>query len=148
MEKALILKSVSVFIFVWGIAVVFLWFRPKIEIFWKVVATLLFLFYIWFFSEEISKGFLSIRADWYPAMITFFKELLVILFANLFFLWPVILIVIFYKSDDIGAEKLLKFMCVFTVFIWIVLVAYAFYDKKIDTYLYEKLKTFVPFARP
>jgi hypothetical protein len=105
------------------------------------------LFYLWFFSEEISKGFLSIKADWYPAMITFFKELLVIMFVNLFFLWPVTLIVIFYKSDDIGAEKLLKFMCVFTVLAWIILVAYAFYDKNIDTYLYDKLKTFIPFAR-
>jgi hypothetical protein len=147
MEKALILKSVAIFVLLWGIAAIFLWFRPKIEIFWKIVASILFIFYVWFFYEEIIRGFSAIRADWYPVVITFLKELLVLVFVNLFFLWPVVLVVVFYKADDIGAERLLKFMCVFTVVVWIVLVAYAFYDKKIDTFLYDKLKSSIPFTK-
>jgi hypothetical protein len=147
MEKTLILNSISVFVLIWGIAAAFLWFRPRIEIFWKLIATILFIFYVWFFYDEISKGFVTLKADWYPVVITFLKELMVLVFVNLFFLWPVVLVVIFYKSDDIGAEKLLKFMCVFTVIIWIALVGYSFYDKNIDTFLYEKLKTFIPFTK-
>jgi hypothetical protein len=147
MEKALIIKSISIFIFVWGISVVFLWFRPRIEIFWKMIATALFLFYVWFFYDEVYKGFIAIQADWYPVILSFFRELLVIVFVNLFFLWPVLLLVIFYKADDIGAEFLLKFMCVFTVAVWIGFVVYVLYDKKVDVYLYEKIRSFIPFAR-
>ena len=147
MEKALIIKSISIFIFVWGVAVTFLWFRPRIEIFWKMIATALFLFYVWFFYDEVYKGFTAIQADWYPVILSFFRELLVLVFVNLFFLWPVLLFVIFYKADDMGAELLLKFMCVFTVVVWIGFVVYVLYDKKIDVYLYEKIRSFIPFAR-
>ena len=146
MEKALIIHSVSAFIIVWGIAVVFLWFRPKIEIFWKIIATLIFLFYIWFFHEEIAKSAASFRADWYAAFFSFLKELLVLSFVFLFFIWPIILFVVFYKADDIGAEWLLRFLCVITIVLWVIFVAYIFYDKKIDTFLFEKLKSLVPFT--
>ena len=146
MEKALIIHSVSAFIVVWGIAVVFLWFRPKIEIFWKIIATLIFLFYLWFFREEIGRSMAAFKADWYLAFFSFLKELLVLSFVFLFFIWPVVLFVVFYKADDIGAEWLLRFLCVATVILWIVFVAYIFYDKKIDTFLFEKMKTLVPFT--
>lgn len=146
MEKALIIQSVAIFIFLWGIAAVFLLFRPKIEFFWKLAAILIFLFYIWFFYDEIAKGLSAVKADWYVQAVTFLKELLVLLFLSLFALWPVFLFVIFYKSDDIAAENILKFMCVFTVVVWIIFVVYVFYDKKIDAFLYQKLRDMVPFA--
>jgi hypothetical protein len=146
MENTLIIRSVSVFIAIWGIATVFLWFRPKIEFFWKLVATMIFLFYLWFFHDEIARNMASFRADWYIATIAFFKELLVLSFVFLFFLWPVVLFVVFYKSDDMGAESLLKLLCVITIVLWIIFAAYVFYDKKIDAFLYEKLKTLIPFT--
>ena len=147
MEKALIIRSISVFIFIWGFAAVFLWFRPKIEIFWKLIASLIFLFYVWFFYDEIVRSMALFRADWFAATVGFFKEFLVLVFVFLFFLWPVILFVVFYTSDDMGAESLLKFLCIGTVLMWIIFTVYVFYDKKIDFFLYEKLRHLLPFTR-
>lgn len=147
MEKTLILKSVPIFIFIWGLGTVFLWFRPRIEIFWKIIATLIFLFYVWFFYAEISKGFAMIKADWLAVFIPFGRDLLSLAFISLFLLWPVLLFVIFYKSDDIGAETLLKLLCFITVIIWIAFVAFTLYDKKIDPFLLDKIRPYIPFGK-
>ena len=120
MEKAILIKSIFMFISIWGFTVMFLWFRPKIELFWKIAATLIFIFYVWFFYNEISTGYSAFMAGWYNMTMNFIKELLSLVFVNLFFLWPIALIIIFYKANDMGAEKLLKFMCVLTIILWII----------------------------
>jgi len=76
--------------------------------------------------------------------IAFVKEFSGLLFANMFFLWPLALIIIFYKADDVGAERLLKFMCIFTLLVWIVFTLYSFYSKQIDTFLFETLRQMIP----
>ena len=147
MDKPLLIKSVLMFISLWAIGILFLWFRRNIEIFWKIVATLILAFYVWFFYEELYSGYLSFSNDWYNSTITFLKELVAIIFTNLFFLWPLALIIIFYKADDIKAENLLKFMCVFTLILWIIFVIYIFHNKGVDTFLYENLKKMIPYAK-
>jgi hypothetical protein len=148
MEKTLILKSAPIFIFLWGFGIVFLWYRPRIEIFWKIIATVLFAFYVWFFHEEITRGFAAIKADWFVTVLSFLKDLLSLAFVSLFLLWPLFLMVIFYKSDDISAENLLKVICIMTVVVWILFVAYVMYDKKIDPFLFDKVRSYIPFAKP
>jgi hypothetical protein len=148
MEKPLLIKSVFMFFNLWTIGIIFLWFRRSIEIFWKIIATLLLGFYFWFFYEELMSGYMHFTADWYTMVITFLTELLTITFTNLFFLWPVVLIVIFYKADDIGAERLLKFMCILTLVLWIIFVLYIFYNKGINKFLYENLREMIPGAQP
>ncbi len=74
MEKALLVKSIFFFIALWGIATAFLWFRPRIEIFWKIVATLIFGFYLWFFWKEVNTGYASFAGNWYPVTIDFLKS--------------------------------------------------------------------------
>jgi len=148
MEKTLILKSAPIFIFLWGFGIVFLWYRPRIEIFWKIIATILFAFYVWFFHEEITRGFAAIKADWFVIILSFLKDLLSLAFVSLFLLWPLLLMVIFYKSDDISAENLLKVICIITVVVWILFVAYVMYDKKIDPFLFDKVRSYIPFAKP
>jgi hypothetical protein len=148
MEKTLILKSAPIFIFLWGFGIVFLWYRPRIEIFWKIIATVLFAFYVWFFHEEVSRGFSAIKADWFAIILSFLKDFLSLAFVSLFLLWPLFLMVIFYKSDDISAENLLKVICIMTVVVWILFVAYVMYDKKIDPFLFDKVRSYIPFAKP
>lgn len=147
MEKPLLIKSIFMFISLWGLGLIFLWIRRRIEIFWKLFATLILIFYIWFFHEEIRDGYDSFRSGWYTSIIDFLKELIAIIFTNLFLLWPLILIHIFYKADDIGAEKLLKFMCIITLILWVIFVIYVFYNRGIDEFLYENLKKMVPHAK-
>jgi hypothetical protein len=147
MDKALLIKSIFIFVSLWGLAVAFLWFRPRLELFWKIIATLIFAFYLWFFWEEINRGYGSFVLNWYTVTVDFFKELVSLVFVNLFFLWPLALIIIFYKADEMGAEKLLKFMCILTVVLWILFVLYVYYDKGIDRFLYQKLKEMIPNAR-
>lgn len=147
MEKALLIKSVFMFIVIWGFSAALLWFRPRIELFWKIIATVIFAFYVWFFFDEISKGYLSLLSDWYVVSVDFLKELIALVFVNLFFLWPVSLIIIFYKANEVGAEKLLKFMCILTLALWVVFVMYVYYNKGIDEFLYDKLKEMIPGAR-
>ncbi|HDP80148.1 MAG TPA: hypothetical protein ENN21_04825, partial [Spirochaetes bacterium] len=124
MDKALLIKSLFFFMSLWGISLLMLWFRPRIEIFWKMIATLLFGFYLWFFWGEVSAGYVSVTLNWYTVTIDFIKEVVSLVFVNLFFLWPLALIIIFYKADEIGAEKLLKFMCLCTLALWVVFVIY------------------------
>lgn len=144
MEKALILKSIFVFMFFWSISLLFLWFRPRIDLFWKIIASLILIFYFWFFFDELKNGYFAFLNEWYLSLITFIKEFLLLIFFNLFLFWPICLIVIFYKADDIGAERLLKFLCILTLCIWIIFVIYIFYDKGIDKFLYEKLRKMIP----
>jgi hypothetical protein len=147
MEKALLIKSVFMFVVIWGFSVALLWFRPRIELFWKIIATVIFAFYVWFFFDEISKGYLSLLSDWYLVSVDFLKELIALVFVNLFFLWPVSLIIIFYKANEVGAEKLLKFMCILTLALWVIFVMYVYYNKGIDEFLYDKLKEMIPGTR-
>ncbi len=147
MEKALLIKSVFLFIALWGLSIVLLWFRPRIELFWKIIATLIFFFYVWFFFEEISKGYNSLLTDWYVVTIDFVRELIALVFVNLFFLWPLSLILIFYKSNEVGAERMLKFMCLLTLILWVIFVVYVYYNKGIDEFLYEKLKEMIPYTK-
>jgi hypothetical protein len=147
MNEALIIKSVFIFVSVWGIGIVMLWFRPRIEIFWKIIATLIFGFYIWFFLDEILRGLGTFKSEWYVASLQFLKEFITLVFVNMFFFWPLALILIFYKADDIGAEKLLKFLCLLTLILWIVFVIYFYFSSGIDKYLYENLKKIIPDAQ-
>ncbi|HNR90469.1 MAG TPA: hypothetical protein PKM65_19185 [Spirochaetota bacterium] len=147
MDKALLVKSVFLFILVWGVTIAFLWFRRRIEIFWKIIATLLFAFYVWFFFDEIAKGYAAIQLNWYIVVVDFVKELVALIFWNLFFLWPLALVVIFYKASDMGAEKLLKFMCVATLVLWAIVVVYVYFSKGIDEFMYQRLREMVPGAK-
>lgn len=147
MIDGLLIKSVFIFIIFWGIGIAMLWFRPRIEIIWKIIATVIFLFYIWFFFDEISSGYAAFSAGWYNFVLNFLKELVSLIFVNLFFIWPLALILIFYKADAIGAEKLLRFLCVLTLVIWIVFIVYDFFNRGIDNFLINKFKEMVPGAK-
>lgn len=147
MDKALLIKSVFFFVSLWGFTVAFLWFRPRIEVFWKIIATLIFVFYVWFFWDDLNKGYVALTVDWYKVTVDFMKELIALVFVNLFFLWPVALIVVFYKADEFGAEKILKFMCILTIILWIVFAVYVYYERGIDTFLYKNLKEMIPDAK-
>jgi hypothetical protein len=147
MDKTLLIKSIFLFISLWGFTIGFLWFRPRLEIFWKIIATLIFLFYLWFFWQEINRGYAAFTLNWYNVTVDFIKELVSLVFVNLFFLWPLALVIIFYKADDMGAERLLKFMCILSLVLWVVFVIYVYFDKGIDKFLYQNLKEMIPDAK-
>ncbi len=146
MDKPIIIKSIFMFVCLWGIGIMLLWFRRNIEMFWKIVATLILGFYIWFFFEEISRGYAAFMAaeGWQKVTINFLKELTAIIYSTLFFLWPLSLIIIFYKSSEAGAQRLLKFMCIVTLTIWIIYVIYAYYDKGLNDFIEKNLKQVIP----
>ncbi|MDY6967298.1 MAG: hypothetical protein SVR08_01400 [Spirochaetota bacterium] len=146
MGNILLIKSILIFIILWGASLLLLFFRGRIEYFWKIIASLIYIFYIWFFFDEISSGFLSLQSGWYPVVIGFLKELLSLSFINMFFFWPLALIIIFYKADEIGAENLLKFMCILTLVLWIIFVIYVYFNKGINEFLFEQLRNMIPFA--
>lgn len=144
MENALLIKSIFMFITLWGFTVIFLWFRPRLEFFWKTVATLIFIFYVWFFYDELTLGYRAFYAAWSEVTIYFIRELLALVFINLFLFWPLALIIIFYKANDIGAEKLLKFMCILTIVLWIIFVIYVYFNQGVNLHLIDKFKKIVP----
>mgnify|MGYP001768794765 CR=1 FL=1 len=143
----LVIKSIFLFFSFWGITVLLLWFRPRIEIFWKAVATLILAFYVWFFFPELKAGFYTFKGAWYVSSLDFLREILTIIFAGLFIIWPATLIRIFYKADDIGAEKLLKFLCLLTLVLWVLFIIYFFFSSGIDSFFYENLRKMVPHAK-
>jgi hypothetical protein len=131
----------------WGIGILMLWFRARIELIWKIIATVILAFYFWFFWDEISVGYASFSEGWYGFVLNFLRELSALIFINLFFIWPVALIIIFYKADTVGGEKLLKFLCVLTLVLWVVFIVYFFFSKGIDEFLLQNLKKMVPHAK-
>lgn len=147
MNDLLIVKSIFIFLIAWGLGLLLLWFRPRLEIFWKIGATLLFGFYVWFFFDQAVEGFNLFSAGWYLFTISFLKEILTLVFVNLFFIWPLGLVIIFYKADDLGAERLLKVMTITTLVLWVVFITYFFFSKGIDSFLIEKLKEMIPYAK-
>ena len=142
----LMIKSVFIFFCFWGLAMLLLWFRPKIEIFWKLIASIIFAFYIWFFFSELKTGFTAFKSGWYTAILDFAKYFITIIFASMFIIWPVSIVIIFYKANDMGAEKLLKFLCILTLLLWIIFIIYFFFNEGIYTFFYEFLKKMVPGA--
>jgi hypothetical protein len=147
MTDGLLIKSVFLFMIFWGAGIAMLWFRPRLELVWKIIATVIFVFYIWFFFDEFSSGFNAFSAGWYGFILNFLKELVSLVFVNLFFIWPLALILIFYKADAIGAEKLLKFLCVLTLVLWVVFILYFFFSRGIDDFLLKNFKEMVPGAK-
>jgi hypothetical protein len=142
----LMIKSVFIFFCFWGLAMLLLWFRPKIDFFWKLIATIIFVFYIWFFFSELKTGFTAFKNDWYISILDFIKDFITIIFASMFIIWPVSIVIIFYKANDMGAEKLLKFLCILTLLLWIIFIIYFFFNEGIYTFFYESLKKMVPGA--
>jgi hypothetical protein len=147
MNETLMIKSTFIFMALWSIGIVMLWFRSRIEVVWKIIATVILAFYFWFFWTEISSGYNSFNADWFGFILNFLKELSALVFVNLFFIWPLALFIIFYKSDAVGAEKLLKFLCVLTLVLWVIFIVYFFFSKGIDHFLFQDLKKMVPDAQ-
>jgi hypothetical protein len=147
MNEPLLMQSTFFFIIAWGIGIAMLWFRPRIEILWKAIATVIFLFYVWFFFDEISSGYHGFTAGWYGVTINFLKELLSLVFVNLFFIWPLALVLIFYKADAIGSERLLKFLCVLTLVLWVIFIVYFFFNRGVDDFLFKSFKEMVPKAK-
>lgn len=145
-NNVLMLKSIFLFFSIWGITILLLWFRPRIELFWKLIATLIFFFYLWFFFTEISASFSAFKTGWYISTVEFLKELLIIAFAGMFIIWPIALFVIFYKANDTGSEKLLRFICLLTIVLWIVFIIYFFFSTGIEKFFYENLKKMIPKA--
>lgn len=142
----LMIKSVFIFFIFWGLAMLLLWFRPKIEIFWKIIATVIYIFHVWFFLNELKSGLIAFQNDWYVSILDFIKDFVLIIFASIFIIWPVSILVIFYKANDIGAEKLLKFLCILTLILWIIFIIFFFFNEGIYTFFYEYLKKMVPGA--
>ena len=147
MKDIIIIRSIFLFMSVWGVALILLWFRPRMEIIWKIGATVILGFYVWFFWDEIARDFLLVKTAWYTSLVTFFRDGAILVYANLFLFWPVTLVVIFYKSDDIGAERLLKFMILLTLVLWLMFVAYFYFDSGISRFFNETLKKMIPYAR-
>ena len=147
MNEIMVTKSLFFFMIFWSIGLVLLWFRPRVEIFWKIIASLIFGFYVWFFFSELSAGFSSLQQGWYDFTIKFFKEALVLVFMNLFFIWPLALVIIFYKADDLGAERLLKVVSLCTMILWVVFIVYFIFNKGVDNFLFEQLKKMIPHAK-
>jgi len=147
MSGSLLIKSVFLFMVVWGVGIILLWFRPRMEIVWKGIATAIFGFYLWFFFDELSSGYAAFTADWFGTIVNFLKELLSLVFVNLFFIWPLSLVLIFYKADAIGAEKLLRFLCILTLVLWVAFVVYFFFSSGIDDLIFKDLREMVPNAK-
>ena len=146
-NEILMVKSIFLFFSFWGLTVLLLWFRPRVELFWKLVATAIFGFYIWFFFNELKNGYFTFRAGWYTAFIEFFKEILIIIFAALFLIWPVCLIIVFYRANDMGAERVLKFLCILTLTLWILFIMYFFFSEGIVKFFYDSPKHMIPYAK-
>ena len=142
--KELLTKSVFFYSILWGIGILLLWFRPRIEIFWKVIGTVIFLLTFLFFKDEFLMGLQNLNAGWYIAVLSFLKEAMILTFMSTFFLWPVALVIIFYKADDMGAEKLLKFMSVLSLLLWVLFLVYVYFNAGIDKFLYENMQKMIP----
>jgi hypothetical protein len=147
MNELTVTKSLFFFMIFWGLGLLLLWFRPRLEVFWKIIASLIFAFYVWFFFSELSRGWTAFQKDWYGFTVTFFRELLVVVFVNLFFIWPLSLVIIFYKADDLGAERLLKTLCLCTMILWVLFIVYFLFSKGVDDFFFEQLRKMIPNAK-
>jgi len=144
MEKLFIIKSQFWFLGFWTLATILIWFRPRIELLWKITATLLLGFNIFFFYEEVYKQAMSFSKTWYVSLLGFLNEIKTLLFINQYFFWPIVLIVAFYKADDMGAERLIKYMCIFSIVVWIIFIVFYYFDTGINSFIYENIKELLP----
>jgi len=144
MKDTIIIKTLFLFVSCWGIALFFVWCRPKIDIFWKAVATGRFALYLWFFWGELNAGYNAFSADWSAVTLQFLREILTLVFVNLFVLWPVALAVIFYKASELESERLLKFLCILTLVLWVIFIIYVLFSKGIDKVMFDGVKKVLP----
>jgi hypothetical protein len=140
MSELLTINAVFVYMCLWALGLVMMWLRGRIELGWKLIASAIFLFYIILLNKELQTGYERFMADAYIQTMHFLKEFVMYLFSSIFFLWPLSLIVVFYKSSDYGSEKLLKFMCVLTLVLLVIGVIYAYHSHDIDTFLFKNFR--------
>lgn len=146
MDESIVIRSVFIFMCLWTLSLLFVWFRSGISIIWKTASTAVFGFYCWFFRSEILSGFRNFCSTWYISLLDFFSEFTDLIFCSLFFLWPLSLFLCFIKADDIGSEKLMKFMCIFTAVLWLLFLVRFNFGDELRNFFYVTLREMVPFA--
>lgn len=140
MSEIFSLNAIFFFVCIWGCCLGLVWFRPRLEARWKIFATVLFLIMIYLVFSQLSNAWHQFTLGWHVYILQFLRELMMYLFSSLLFLWPLALVLIFYKADAMAAERLLVFMCIFTVVLFVMAVAYTYYSKGIDSFLLENLR--------
>ena len=144
MSEFFILRTSIIFLGFWSLGIVLLWFRPRIEIFWKIIATLILAFVIYLCIDILQNDLDRFFENGINSLFLFLKEFFALLLLNLFFLWPVALVLIFYKADDIGAERLLKFMSIITLILLIIAFVYVFFSEGADQQILDNIKKIIP----
>ena len=140
MNEVISINSIFMYMCLWFIGLMMILSRPRVEIVWKIISCFIFALFIFLLFDEFKSGYNRFISGWYIYSLQFFKEFIMYLFSSLFFLWPLCLVIVFYKSDAIGSEKILKFMCLLTLVLLIISLIYAYYSKGIDKFLIDNIK--------
>lgn len=140
MNEVVSINSIFMYMCFWFIGLIMVLSRPRVEVVWKIIACVIFGLFVFLLFDEFKSGYNRFISGWYIYSLQFIKELIMYLFSSLFFLWPLALVIVFYKVDALGSEKILKFMCLFTLVLLIITLIYAYFSKGIDEFLIDNLK--------
>lgn len=138
-------SELLVFIYLlWFIALFFWIIRRGIELIWKLAALLVFAGQIAYHYPIFPDVWGKIQSNYLKFLFSFSLDLAHSIFNLLPFFWMIIMISVFYMVNELLAERWIKVLFAFSVFIWLVwLVNYLFGDS-IAPLLQEELPKFFP----
>ena len=120
------------FFLIWFLSIVFIFFRRDIELIWKLLFLVIFLFYFFHLEPEIEASYKRISKNYlleiYYWIISFPK----LFYFFLLFCWPVVLLRIYFSASYILSIKVIKTLISFTGLYWVLFIIYSKYSKQID----------------
>ncbi|MCZ8344250.1 MAG: hypothetical protein O9301_14540 [Leptospira sp.] len=122
-------------LFLWFVGLLLTFFRRDLEPHWKFFFFLVFCFYmVQFFPEfwlGVSRFQLSPKAE-FRLWISFLGPAV---YVFLFFLWPLVLIRIYYSASNQLSKTLIPALAYGTVVYWALFFLWSFYSKEINDWL-------------
>lgn len=122
-------------LFVWFVGLLLTLFRKDLEPHWKFFFFLVFCFYMVQFFPEFWLGVGRFQQNPKEEILIWISALGNALYVFLFFLWPLVLIRIYYSASNQLSKTLIPVLAYGTVIYWAVFFLWSLYSKEFSEWL-------------
>ncbi|MDF3818280.1 hypothetical protein P3G55_00125 [Leptospira sp. 96542] len=124
-------------LFIWFVGLLLSLFRKDLEPHWKFFFFLVFCFYMVQFFPEFWEGVGRFKLNPKQELLGWISALANTTYVFLFFLWPLVLIRIYYSASNNLSKSLIPAMAYGTVIYWALFFLWTYYSKEFNDWLHQ-----------
>lgn len=117
-------------LFIWFVGLLLTFFRRDLEPHWKFFFFLVFCFYLVQFFPEFRSGIDRWKANPKEEVLTWIFAMGNATYVFLFFLWPLVLVRIYYSASNQLSQTLIPILAYGTVVYWVLFFLWSYYSKE------------------